>query len=42
MDKIEEQRLINEALYGLIEVFQEIDIEKKSRINKSKLKYIFL
>lgn len=24
MDKSEEQRLINEALYGLIEVFQEI------------------
>lgn len=29
MDKTEEQRLINEALYGLIEVFQEIDLKTK-------------
>lgn len=29
MDKQEEQRLINEALYGLIEVFQEIDLKKE-------------
>lgn len=29
MDKQEEDRLINEALYGLIEIFKEIDITKK-------------
>ena len=28
MDKQEEDRLINEALYGLIEVFKEININK--------------
>ena len=29
MDKTEEQRLINEALYGLIEIFQEIEGNSK-------------